>query len=79
MEIITLLLLAFGLSFDTFAVSVSSGLAIREINFLKAQDGIDKLKDIVTDVMRCKLLRRTRKQKGNLSLKDLENIEKISI
>lgn len=36
MEIITLLLLAIGLSFDTFAVSVSSGLALRKINFVKA-------------------------------------------
>jgi guanylate kinase len=31
---------------------------------------------IITDIMRRKLLRRTRKQKGELSLKDLENIEK---
>ena len=30
---------------------------------------------IITDIMRRKLLRRTRKQKGELSLKDLENIE----
>lgn len=36
MEIITILLLAIGLSFDTFAISVSSGLAIREIKFLTA-------------------------------------------
>ncbi len=32
--------------------------------------------DLVTDIMKRKLLRRTRKQKGELSLKDLENIEK---
>lgn len=31
---------------------------------------------IITDIMRRKLLRRTRKQKGELSMKDLENIEK---
>lgn len=34
------------------------------------------LPDFVTDVMRRKLLRRTRKQKGELALPDLENIEK---
>ena len=34
------------------------------------------LSTIVTDIMRHKLLRRTRKQKGELSLKDLENIER---
>ena len=34
------------------------------------------LDGLITDVMRRKLLRRTRKQKGELSQKDLENIEK---
>ena len=34
------------------------------------------LPGLITDVMRRKLLRRTRRQKGELSLKDLENIEK---
>jgi guanylate kinase len=34
------------------------------------------LPDLVTDVMRRKLLRRARRQKGELSLKDLENIER---
>ncbi|HOW98029.1 MAG TPA: hypothetical protein P5567_03705 [Kiritimatiellia bacterium] len=34
------------------------------------------LPDFVTDIMRRKLLRRTRKQKGELALPDLENIEK---
>ena len=34
------------------------------------------LPELITDVMRRKILRRTRKQKGELSLKDLENIEK---
>ena len=33
------------------------------------------LPDRVTDIMRQKLLRRTRKQKGELSDKDLKNIE----
>jgi guanylate kinase len=33
------------------------------------------LSDFLTDVMRRKLLRRTQRQKGILSLKDLENIE----
>jgi manganese efflux pump family protein len=36
MGIITILLIAFGLSFDTFAVSVSSGLILRKINFFDA-------------------------------------------
>jgi len=36
MEIITLILLALGLSFDSFAVSVSSGLVLPAIRFYKA-------------------------------------------
>lgn len=36
MEVITLLLLAFGLSFDSFAVSVSSGMILPGIRFFKA-------------------------------------------
>lgn len=36
MGIITILLIAFGLSFDTFAVSISSGLILRKINFYNA-------------------------------------------
>jgi manganese efflux pump family protein len=36
MGIFTILLIAFGLSFDTFAVSVSSGLILRKINFFNA-------------------------------------------
>ena len=36
MGIITILLIAIGLSFDTFAVSVSSGLILRKINFFNA-------------------------------------------
>ena len=47
-----------------------------EITFLKNSKSNIKLPDLVTDIMRRKLLRRTRKQKAELSLKDLENIEK---
>jgi putative Mn2+ efflux pump MntP len=36
MDIITILLIAIGLSFDTFAVSVSTGLAITKIRFWQA-------------------------------------------
>ena len=51
-------------------------LSAEEISFLKTPGRIVNLKDLVTDVMRRKLLRRTRRQKGELSLKDLENIER---
>src|ERR1700756_3977811 len=51
-----------------------SPLAREEILFLKSRDV--KLADFLTDVMRRKLLRRTQRQKGILSLKDLENIER---
>lgn len=47
-----------------------------EILFLKSSDSNIELQDLVTDIMRRKLQRRTRKQKSELSLKDLENIEK---
>jgi guanylate kinase len=51
-------------------------LSRHEILFLKeAKPGVS-LPDLVTDVMRRKLLRRTRRQKGELSSKDLENIER---
>jgi len=36
MEPVTLLVLAFGLSFDSFAVSISSGLMLPRISFIKA-------------------------------------------
>jgi len=49
-------------------------LSREEILFLRQQRA--DLAAVVTDVMRRKLLRRTRRQKGELSLKDLENIEK---
>jgi guanylate kinase len=51
-----------------------SPLACEEILFLKSRDV--SLPDFLTDVMRRKLLRRTQRQKGILSLKDLENIER---
>lgn len=53
-----------------------SPLSREEIHFLKSVEPEMSLPDLVTDIMRRKLLRRTRKQKGELSLKDLENIEK---
>jgi len=53
-----------------------SPLSRNEIQFLKSVADPGSLSELVTDVMRRKLLRRTRKQKGELSLKDLENIEK---
>jgi guanylate kinase len=53
-----------------------SPLSRDEILFLKAAKPTIFLPDLLTDVMRRKLLRRTRKQKGEISLKDLENIER---
>jgi guanylate kinase len=53
-----------------------SPLAKDEILFLKDPARNLSLPDLVTDVMRRKLLRRTRRQKGELSLQDLENIER---
>ncbi len=47
-----------------------------ELLFLKDPARNLCLPDLVTDIMRRKLLRRTRRQKGELSLKDLENIER---
>lgn len=52
-----------------------SPLSRDEILALRSAGGSVSLPDLVTDIMRRKLLRRTRKQKGELSLKDLENIE----
>jgi guanylate kinase len=51
-------------------------LSHEEIMFLQSQKRSLSLTEFVTDVMRRKLLRRTQRQKGNLSLKDLENIER---
>jgi guanylate kinase len=52
-----------------------SPLSQDEILELKARRASVRLADFVTDMMRRKLLRRTQKQKGILSQKDLENIE----
>jgi len=52
-----------------------SPLAREEIVFLKAPERNVSLPNLVTDIMRRKLLRRTRRQKLELSAKDLENIE----
>jgi guanylate kinase len=51
-------------------------LSRNEIIFLKAVKPEVSLPELVTDIMRRKLLRRTRRQKGEISLKDLENIER---
>jgi len=52
-----------------------SPLSRSEVLSLKAAEPAVSLPDLVTDVMRRKLLRRTRRQKGEISLRDLENIE----
>jgi guanylate kinase len=52
-----------------------SPLSKDEILYLKGPEKKVNLPDFVADVMRRKLLRRTKKQKTILSLKDLENIE----
>jgi guanylate kinase len=52
-----------------------SPLSKEEIEYLKAPERHVSLPSFVTDVMRRKLLRRARRQKGELSLADLENIE----
>jgi guanylate kinase len=52
-----------------------SPLSKEEIAYLKAPERNLSLAEFLTDVMRRKLLRRTRRQKGELSAPDLENIE----
>ena len=52
-----------------------SPLSKDEIVYLAAPERHIRLQEFVTDVMRRKLLRRTRRQKGELSLEDLQNIE----
>lgn len=52
-----------------------SPLSREEIVFLKAPERNVSLPNLVADVMRRKLLRRARRQKLELSAKDLENIE----
>jgi guanylate kinase len=51
-----------------------SPLSRDEIIFLKSKPTVS-FPDLIADVMGRKLLRRTRRQNGELSLKDLENIE----
>jgi len=53
-----------------------SPLSRGEIVSLKTAEPAVSLPDLVTDIMRRKLLRRTRRQKGEISLRDLENIER---
>lgn len=53
-----------------------SPLSAEEIRFLKEPDQNIDLHDFVTEVMRKKLLRRTKRQKTNLSLNDLQDIER---
>jgi guanylate kinase len=52
-----------------------SPLSQEEILYLSSEHNVS-LPELVTDVMRRKLLRRTRRQKAELSLKDLEDVEK---
>ena len=59
---------------DRLSIFVSP-LSRDEIVFLREPERNLSLADFVTDIMRRKLLRRTRRQKGELSAKDLENIE----
>lgn len=62
---------------DIVKISVfMSPLSKEEIAFLSSDESNADPEKIVTDIMRRKLLRRTRKQKGEMSLKDLENIER---
>ncbi|NCO94022.1 MAG: hypothetical protein COY42_13530 [Armatimonadetes bacterium CG_4_10_14_0_8_um_filter_66_14] len=53
-----------------------SPLSRDELEYLAAPERRVDLAAFVTDVMRRKLLRRTKRQKTNLSLRDLENLEK---
>lgn len=53
-----------------------SPLSKDEILYFQAPERNVNLRDLLTDIQRRKLLRRTTRQKTNLSLKDLEDIEK---
>jgi len=67
---------------EVFASKVSvlsvflAPLSQQEILFLQSPERNLSLADFLTDVMRRKLLRRTQRQKGILSWRDLENIER---
>ncbi|MBF0097843.1 MAG: hypothetical protein HQM04_03055 [Magnetococcales bacterium] len=63
--------------FPTLSIFLSP-LSREEILYLKDPDRAVDLNRFITDVQRHKLLHRTQRQKGSLSLKDLENIEKRS-
>jgi len=52
-----------------------SPLSKEEIIYLRAAGGRVSLDEFLTDVMRRKLLRRTRRQKENLSAEDLKDVE----
>jgi len=52
-----------------------SPLSKEEIKYLSAPERNVSLPQLLTDIMRRKLLRRTRRQKGEISMLDLENIE----
>lgn len=52
-----------------------SPLSKDEIAYLKAPERNVSLHELLTDIMRRKLLRRTRRQKGELSLGDLKDVE----
>jgi len=52
-----------------------SPLSREEIAYLKAPERNVSLQAFLTDIMRRKLLRRTRRQKGDLSAEDLEDVE----
>ena len=53
-----------------------SPISKEEVIYFKAPERNVLLPDLVTDIMRRKLLRRTRRQKSELSAKDLEDIER---
>ena len=52
-----------------------SPLSKEEVIYLQAPERNISFRDLLTDIMRRKLLRRTRRQKVELSTQDLENIE----
>lgn len=52
-----------------------SPLTREEIEYLRSRERNVSLQELVADIMRRKLLRRTRRQKGELSANDLQNVE----
>lgn len=52
-----------------------SPLSKEEITYLKQPERNVSLEELLSDIMRRKLLRRTRRQKGELSAADLDNVE----